>query len=399
MATPEIEVLDVAKRYRPRRLSWQRLARAPKRSTLDSEFWAVRDLTFTINRGELVGIVGSNGAGKSTVLKLLAGITAPTLGEIRLYGRVAALIEVGSGFHPELTGRENVQLSGAILGMSRREIAAKLDRIVEFSGVGDFIDVPVKWYSSGMYVRLGFAVAAHLDPDVLLVDEVLAVGDEVFQERCFRRVADLRRQGTTIVFISHDLDAVERMCNRALLMRAGRIAADDDASAVARRYRRWAAGQNELTVETAAGRSPVRIAAIDIQADAGMPAFVCRTGYPLTTTVSFTADRPMSGLVFEVNYLTHGGNVLMCAQTTAFDGPLDVPAYGGEIRFAFDAVGLQPGVYTIAATVTAADGSMLHQFTPPHRLTVEPGKNVRGYFFAPHSWRMHTALRRTGTRP
>jgi homopolymeric O-antigen transport system ATP-binding protein len=231
------------------------------------------------------------------------------------------------------------------------------------------------------------------------VDEVLAVGDEVFQERCFRRVAEMRRQGATIVVISHDLDAVERMCNRALLMRAGQIAADDDAATVARRYRRWAAGQNELTLDPAAPLSPVRITRVDMQADAGMPAFVGRTGYPLTTTVSFAADRPTSELVFEVNYLTHGGNVLMCAQTTAFDGPLDVTARGGEIRFTFDAVGLQPGVYTIAATVSAADGSLLHQFSPPHRLTVEHGKNVRGYFFAPHSWRMDSALRRTGTRP
>src|SRR6187397_2212659 len=173
------------------------------------EFWAVRDVSFDVTRGETLGIIGHNGAGKSTLLKLLSRITAPTEGTITLEGRLAALIEVGSGFHPELTGRENIFLSGSVLGMRRREIAAKLDRIIEFSGVGTFIDTPVKWYSSGMYVRLGFAVAAHLEADILLVDEVLAVGDAEFQVKCLQRIQELRDRGVTSLFISHDLTAVE----------------------------------------------------------------------------------------------------------------------------------------------------------------------------------------------
>jgi lipopolysaccharide transport system ATP-binding protein len=168
----------VSKRYRIKRPASPGDAPAP------GDFWAVRDVSFDVPHGETLGIIGPNGAGKSTVLKMLSRITAPTQGTITLEGRVAALIEVGSGFHPELTGRENVFLSGSILGMKRREIAAKLDRIVAFSGVGTFIDVPVKWYSSGMYVRLGFAIAAHLEADILLVDEVLAVGDAAFQLQC-----------------------------------------------------------------------------------------------------------------------------------------------------------------------------------------------------------------------
>src|SRR5918992_1380165 len=170
-----------------------------------AEFWALRDVSFDVQRGEAIGVIGANGAGKSTLLKVLASITAPTTGEIIIRGRLSALIEVGSGFHPELTGRENVFLCGAILGMRRREIDAKLDSIAEFAGLRPFLDVPVKRYSSGMYVRLGFSIAAHLEPDILLLDEVLAVGDAAFQAKCLQRITELKKGGTTMLFISHDL--------------------------------------------------------------------------------------------------------------------------------------------------------------------------------------------------
>src|SRR3954464_15218793 len=210
----DLEVAGLAKRYwlrQPRQGLWSRIRPSYQ------EFWALRGVSFTVQRGEALGIIGPNGAGKSTLLKLLSEITAPTSGEIRLHGRLSALIEVGSGFHPELTGRENVFLSGSILGMRRAEIAAKLDQIVDFAGVGDFIDAPVKWYSSGMYVRLGFSIAAHLEPQILIVDEVLAVGDAAFQQKCYDRIGALRTAGRTIVFISHDLWSVEHLCDRAIL--------------------------------------------------------------------------------------------------------------------------------------------------------------------------------------
>ena len=238
----DVEIDRVSKCYmlarpQPRSSGWRaRVRRLGVRNR--RRFWALRDLTLAVPRGETLGIVGSNGAGKSTLLKLLSGITVPTSGEIRLYGRVAALIEVGSGFHPELTGRENVYLSGSLLGMRRVEIAAKLDHIVDFAGVGEFIDTPVKWYSSGMYVRLGFAVAAHLEPEILLVDEVLSVGDERFQARCLNRFDELRQSGTTIIIISHDLLSIERVCNRVVLLERGRIAADGDPAPVIAEYRR-----------------------------------------------------------------------------------------------------------------------------------------------------------------
>ena len=227
---------------------WQRL-RAPKEN-----FWAVRDVSFQVARGEALGIIGHNGAGKSTILKLLSNITAPSEGRITINGRLSALIEVGSGFHPELSGRENVYLSGSILGMRRREIAAKLDSIVEFAGIRQFIDTPVKRYSSGMYVRLGFAIAAHLDPDILLLDEVLAVGDAAFQAKCIQRIKELETAGTTIVFISHDLGAVERLCQRVILMRKGQIASEGQPRDVIREYHHLSAVPHEsagVTPETA----------------------------------------------------------------------------------------------------------------------------------------------------
>src|SRR6188474_1711558 len=188
-----------------------------------ADFWAVRDVSFEVQRGEAVGIIGHNGAGKSTILKLLSNITTPTSGEITINGRLAALIEVGSGFHPELSGRENIYLNGSILGMSRSEITKKLDSIIDFADVRQFIDTPVKRFSSGMYVRLGFSIAAHLQPDILLLDEVLAVGDAAFQAKCLNRITELKEAGTTIVFISHDLRAVERLCERVLLLKRGQI--------------------------------------------------------------------------------------------------------------------------------------------------------------------------------
>ena len=206
--------------------------------------WALRDVSFQVRQGEALGIVGHNGAGKTTILKILSSITTPTAGEITVRGRMAALVEVGSGFHPELTGRENIHLHGAMLGMRRSEIRQKLDSIIEFSGVGQYIDVPVKRYSSGMYVRLGFSIAAHLNPDILLLDEVLAVGDAAFQAKCLDRLSELRRTGRTVVFISHDLAAVYRLCDRAILMSHGRVVAEGPPRQVIDEYQQMTFGDD-----------------------------------------------------------------------------------------------------------------------------------------------------------
>ena len=208
----------------------------PPEALRDREFWALQDVSFEVHRGEALAIIGRNGAGKSTILKLLAGIMQPTLGRMAVHGRLSALIEVGAGFHPDLTGRENIFLNGTILGMSREEIRRKFDGIVDFSGLEEFIDTPVKRYSSGMFARLGFAVAAHVDPDVLIVDEVLSVGDFVFQRKCLEKMNAVLQSGATIIFVSHDLRAVAELCSRTLLLDRGRIAAAGPSDEIIRQY-------------------------------------------------------------------------------------------------------------------------------------------------------------------
>jgi lipopolysaccharide transport system ATP-binding protein len=204
-------------------------------SLRDDEMWALRDISFEVKQGEILGIIGRNGAGKSTLLKVLSRVTAPTFGEIRVKGRIASLLEVGTGFHPELTGRENIFLNGAILGMTKAEIKSKLDEIVAFAEVEKFIDTPVKRYSSGMYVRLAFAVAAHLEPEILIVDEVLAVGDAEFQKKCLGKMGEVAQGGRTVLFVSHNMNAIGRLCGRCLLLDRGLLAADlEPRSAIAK---------------------------------------------------------------------------------------------------------------------------------------------------------------------
>ena len=222
------------------------------------ELWALDDVSFKVDEGEVLGVIGRNGAGKSTLLKVLTRITTPTRGRVEIRGRVGSLLEVGTGFHPELTGRENIYLNGAILGMKRREIQQKLPDMVEFSGVEGFLDTPVKRYSSGMYVRLAFSVAAHLEPEILLVDEVLAVGDAEFQRRCLGRMEDFGANGRTVLFVSHNMQAVAQLCDRVILMENGRVALDGPSADVVAHYLQTSAGAGSSRtwddLESAPGR-------------------------------------------------------------------------------------------------------------------------------------------------
>ncbi|GAA4463390.1 ABC transporter ATP-binding protein [Nibrella saemangeumensis] len=248
--------------------NWFGRKQDPDQTLEREEFWALRDVNFSINQGDRVGIVGHNGAGKSTLLKILSKITEPTTGSVRIQGRVASLLEVGTGFHPELTGRENIYLNGSILGMKREEIRKAFDEIVDFGGIEKFLDTPVKRYSSGMYVRLGFAIAAHLDPEIMIIDEVLAVGDAEFQKKCLGKMRDVSASGRTILFVSHNLTAVQALCNKTFYFEKGRLMEQGETNHVIASYlsrvsktkliRTWE------TPEEAPGNDQVRIRRVEL---------------------------------------------------------------------------------------------------------------------------------------
>lgn len=258
---PVIKVESVGKRYEIRRgnASYSTfrdsLAGVFKKKTSAETFWALKDLNFEIQPGEKVGIIGRNGAGKSTLLKVLSRIVTPTTGRVTLNGRIASLLEVGTGFHPELSGRENIFLNGSILGMRRSEIRARFDEIVAFSEVEKFLDTPVKRYSSGMYVRLAFAVAAHLDPEVLIVDEVLAVGDAEFQRKCLGKMKDVAGSGRTVILVSHNMAAIQHLCERAIYLRSGELVTSGDTASVIRAYLSATGAQGAFNIEQRADRS------------------------------------------------------------------------------------------------------------------------------------------------
>lgn len=377
----------VSKKYKIRTAS-----ESPKRwyarrfGERSGQMWALRDVSFRVNEGEALGIVGHNGAGKTTVLKILAGITTPTTGEITIRGRLAALVEVSSGFHPELTGIENVYLHGAMLGMRRAEIRKKLESIVEFSGVGRYIQVPVKRYSSGMYVRLGFAIAAHLDPDILLLDEVLAVGDAAFQAKCLQRIAELRKQNRTIVFISHDLAAVYRLCDRALLLSHGSILADGPARQVIDEYQQLTFADQTLS-EDPNGPTAKRARCTSISFASPDSTEVIRTGYPIVAKVGFRASENIPDAVVRISIYWPSG--YLCAQLTTESaaGGFELLPGMGFIEFACPVLPVVPGLYRIDLAIESK-GQEIELRQRCATLRVEPGRIAYGDFHIENSWRI-----------
>lgn len=281
----------------PRNL-WKRVR--GRRETLDT-FWALRDVSFEAKKGEVVGLIGRNGAGKSTLLKILSRITPPSSGRADIYGRVGALLEVGTGFHLELTGRENIYLSGAILGMRKSEIAARFDEIVAFAEVQQFIDTPTKRYSSGMFTRLAFAVAAHLEPEILFVDEVLAVGDAAFQKKCLGKMEDVSAQGRTVFFVSHNTQAIRQLCTRCVLLEHGSVAADgptDQTLAIYNQHLREMKVDAETGInnpENRRGTGEVRFTAVSVEDLSGAERYTFEMGETVRFRLSFCANKPMRG--------------------------------------------------------------------------------------------------------
>jgi ABC-2 type transport system ATP-binding protein/lipopolysaccharide transport system ATP-binding protein len=301
-----IEIDELSKRYllgedQPGRSLRETMASAVRRlgrrgTRQRDEIWSLRNVSFDVAEGHAIGVVGRNGAGKSTLLKILSRITEPTEGVVRTRGRVAALLEVGTGFHPELTGRENVYLNGAILGMSRRDTARRFDEIVSFAGVERFVDTPVKRYSSGMYLRLAFAVAAHLEPDILVVDEVLAVGDAEFQAKCLGRMETAEGEGRTVVFVSHNLDAVNRLCERAVWLERGEVAAIGDTDDVIDAYLRAQVDRSTELRATEDAESSVVLRKVRITDSDGRAMDVVRREQPFVIEVHFRIRETMPNL-------------------------------------------------------------------------------------------------------
>ena len=321
--------------------------------------WALRDVSFEVQWGEILGLVGANGAGKSTVLKLLSKVTYPTSGEISVDGRVSALIELGAGFHPDLTGRENVYLSGAILGLTRREIDEQMESIVDFAELHQFMDTPVKRYSSGMYVRLGFSVAVHVDPQILLVDEVLAVGDAKFQDKCIKRIAEFRRQGKTMVIVSHSRHMLERLCDRALLLHRGQVAAEGPVAQVVDQYYQGNYRDIERSSEAASpsndcrGERVLEITRVAICDGARRERNSFVAGEPLVVLIHFRANANADDPVFYCDLCQ--GELLLNGNNNSCQGIATgrfQPGDEGVVEVRYDQLNLLGGEYHVTVGAT-----------------------------------------------
>jgi lipopolysaccharide transport system ATP-binding protein len=364
-AEPCIRVEGIWKEYvlgeRKRRPDSLRaiLGRGARRPTGERRpFWALRDISFEVTEGEVLGIVGRNGSGKSTLLRILSSITEPTRGWAEIRGRVGTLLEVGSGFHPELTGRDNVFLQGSILGLSYDEIRARYDRIVEFSGLEGFLDTPVKRYSSGMYVRLGFAVAAHLEADVLLVDEALAVGDAAFKRRCMERMRQLSSAGGTVVFVSHDLGVVESLCDRVIVIEGGELVAQGPPSAMVSQYLGTRPGRVDADLEDRPGEGgrPAPLQRVELLGASGRP-WVVASGAPVRLRLALRLARPIGGVRILVGFRTELGQLLGLAGP--HEAGLSLPAGDSVVEGRFECLRLTRGSYSLSLELLDGQGRRL----------------------------------------
>ena len=433
-----IEVRNVTKVYRrySRRRQFATLKSALLSGSLihdlrpDETFTAVKDVSFDVPKGSTFGVIGRNGSGKSTVLKLVAGISKPTTGDVRVQGRISALIELGAGFHPEISGRENVFINGIMLGLSKREVARRFDEIVEFAELRDFIDAPVKTYSSGMYMRLGFAVAIHVDPDVLLVDEVLAVGDESFTHKCLDKFGEFKRRGKTILLVTHSLNLVERFCDEALWLDAGIVRGHGDPRRVVDSYITDVEHSEEAHLAASDARTQAAVEASPAteapptpagadQPEGGQPSvqnmfeasegrwgsreieitdvrFTTRggeaqhvfdSGEPFSVTLTVRASRPMEDVVFGVGIYTADG-VFCYGTNTNIDG-LSVAPFAGEGTVTFDLPKLEltQRTYKLDVAVHRSDGLNYDYHRLLYTFRVKSRTQDVGIYRPTHSWR------------
>ena len=344
------------------------------------DFWALRGVSFDVPDGQTLGLLGHNGSGKSTLLKCIAGILRPTEGEIATRGRVAALLELGAGFQGELTGRENIFLNGSILGMSRRDLARRFDEIVGFAELEEFIDTQVRFYSSGMYVRLGFAIAVNVEPDILLVDEVLAVGDEAFQRKCLARVADFQREGRTIIVVSHSAGLIKKTCDTAAVLDHGHLVAigePNDSIRVFREHLRASARDQPRDQPMIDDR--VRVTSVRFEYAGGSDRAYIEPGEGLTVKVGFEVDAPVDDPVFTLMIYDNEGDLVHGSSTASesvITGHVDGP---GDVVFDFDEVPLLDGDYAITVCVTSSDGGFIYDWQEQrHRFEVRDSRRDSG---------------------
>jgi ABC-type polysaccharide/polyol phosphate transport system ATPase subunit len=430
--TPAIELVNVSKVYRRyggrqfATLKSALLQRSILRTLKPREtFSALRDVSFTVPKGSTYGVIGPNGSGKSTALKLVAGITKPTTGTVRVQGRISALIELGAGFHPEISGRENVFINGIMLGLTKRQIHERFDEIVEFAELTDFIDAPVKTYSSGMYMRLGFAVAIHVDPDVLLVDEVLAVGDEGFTHKCLDKFAEFRRRGKTILLVTHALSLVERFCDEALWLDAGVARSHGDPKRVVSEYlMNVEAGEEHLMAVTTAkaveaqreaqpsvavearaepvpletmnmfeategrwGARDVEIVEVALLDRDGKPGFVFHSGDPMSIRLKVRAAKPNDDVVFGIGIFSAEG--VCCYGTNTFLEEMNPARLVGEAEatFVIEGLDLVEGTYKLDVAVHRRDGAPYDYHRLLYTFRVKSRTHDAGIYRPHHHWK------------
>jgi lipopolysaccharide transport system ATP-binding protein len=385
MSDGEIRLENVSRRFRvyPSEARTLKELVVNRRRARATDVWALRDVSLAVERGEAVGLIGRNGSGKTTLLKLVSGIIKPTSGSVHVGGRVGSLLELGAGFHPDFTGRENVYLNGSILGLKRQTVREHMDEIVAFAGLEQFVDLPVRTYSTGMVMRLGFAVAAHLQADVLLLDEVFAVGDEEFQRKCYGKIFEFKQGGGTIVFVSHDASAVERLCERAVLLRGGRLEFDGPTHEAILRYHRLLAAERDPEERGAGlrewGSGEARVADVDLLDADGEPRRQFLAGEPVSLRMRLVAEQELEPprLVYEVR----GESGLLVAV-----GALDTADVGwgqgaGELPLRFDVerLVLAEGRFVVRLGLSdPASGRLYHQLDDAVRFLVYPDGEDRG---------------------
>lgn len=413
--THSLEIQGLFKRYRLGRAEHHQMLRErlvdmirrPFAGAKETEsIWALQDVSFDADEGEVIGIVGRNGAGKSTLLKILSRITYPTSGQVKVSGRVASLLEVGTGFHDELTGRENIYLNGSILGMRKREVEQRFDAIVDFSGVEQFIDTPIKHYSSGMRLRLGFAVAAHLEPDVLIVDEVLAVGDAGFQKKCIQAMEGLRKGGRTVLFVSHNLAAVENLCSRGIWIDAGKIRMDGGTKEVIMAYMASFAGDHVSGLdlretENRLGNGEIRYTRLEYLSPDGTPCAMIRCGDPLTLRFHYHTEKTIRDPSFGFRLFSEMGTLI--TESGHWMHGIHIPRVGpgdGYIDLEIESLNLISGRYTFSLWITGHGGKPVYDGDVRVQLEVEITDIYKsgtmldsrfGLMYFPQRWRVEEA--------